>query len=192
MKRELAVSFVGHALLIAVLALLGADRVARDSRRPLVLSVSVIDPGTPLPKEPVKGPALVEPKPRSQAPSPKTEVPKPKTETGTTIKRQGLGAKIEGAQALGYSYYLNVILTRISENWLNPYAGRPATLTATVGFIIERDGSIREVKLEKSSGDRSYDESCTRALLVLDRLPPLPPEFTGPRLWLHLEFEHTP
>jgi TonB family protein len=93
---------------------------------------------------------------------------------------------------LGYSYYLNVILTRISDNWLNPYAGDAKVLTATVVFTIERDGMVKEVKIEKKSGDAAYDASCERALLVLDRLPPLPPEFTGPRLKLHLEFEQKP
>ena len=108
------------------------------------------------------------------------------------VKRQGLGARIEGAEALGYSYYLNVLLTRISDNWLNPYAGESKVLTATVAFVIEKDGTIREVKVEKKSGDAGYDASCERALLVIDRFPPLPPEFTGQRLRLHLEFEQKP
>jgi TonB family protein len=190
MKRELLVSFVGHALLIAVLAVLGAERVAKDTRRPMVLSVSVVSAGSPLPQQETKGTTLVESKPAVQAKSQAKSTPKP--DTGSTYKRQGLGAKIEGAEALGYSYYLNVILTRISENWLDPYQGQNTKLTATVVFVIERDGSVKEVKLEKTSGDRAYDNSATRALLVLDRLPPLPPEFTGPRLKLHLEFEHTP
>lgn len=189
MKRELLFSFVGHAVALGIVALLGISHVARDQRRPMVLSVSVVSPGTPLPQQAVKGTALVEPKPRTQGKTPtKTE---PKTDA-STYKRQGLGARIEGAEALGYSYYLNVILTRISENWLDPYLGQAQVLTATVVFVIEKDGSVREVKLEKTSGDRTYDESCTRALLVTDRFPPLPPEFTGPRLKLHLEFEHKP
>jgi TonB family protein len=191
MKRELLFSFVGHAVALGIVALLGIAHVARDSRRPMVLSVSVVSPGTPLPQQAVKGTALVEPKPKAQG----KPQPKPKTETKTdasTYKRQGLGARIEGAEALGYSYYLNVILTRLSENWLDPYLGQAQVLTATVVFVIEKDGTVREVKLEKTSGDRTYDESCTRALLVTDRFPPLPPEFTGPRLKLHLEFEHKP
>ena len=48
------------------------------------------------------------------------------------------------------------------------------------------------VKVEKKSGDAAYDASCERALLVTDKLPPLPPEFPGPRLKLHLEFEQKP
>jgi len=84
------------------------------------------------------------------------------------------------------------VLTRISDNWLNPYAGEANVLTATVVFVIERDGTVTGVQVEKKSGDAAYDASCERALLVLDKLPPLPPEFTGPRLKLHLEFEQKP
>ena len=108
------------------------------------------------------------------------------------VRKQGLGARIEGADALGYSYYLNIILSKISENWYNPYMGQSRTLLATVYFIIERDGTVKEVKLETGSGDGPYDMSCTRALLVTEKLPPLPPEFKGERLKLHLEFEYKP
>ncbi len=186
---ELLLSFAGHALIVGIVALLSVNRAVRDTRKPIVFNVAVVSPGTPLPQTESKGTTLVESKPKSQA---KAQAKTEPEKGSNVVKRQGLGARIEGAEALGYSYYLNVILTRISDNWLNPYAGEAKVLTATVVFIIERDGIVREVKLEKPSGDPSYDASCERALLVLDRLPPLPPEFTGPRLKLHLEFEQKP
>lgn len=193
MNRELLLSFAGHTVILAAVALAGAVRPVKETRRPMVLSVSIVNPGSPLPQPEVKGATVVEPKPVVQ-PNPESKPkPQPKTEAqAQTFKRQGLGARIDGAEALGYSYYLNIILTRISANWANPYVGQARRLTATVGFVIERDGRIVETKLEKPSGDRDYDESCVRAMLVTDRLPPLPPEFSGPRLRLHLEFEHTP
>ena len=189
MKRELLLSFVGHAVVVAVLAVFGAATVARDTRRPMVLSISVVSPGTPFPQQETKGTSLLQSGPKSQG----KPQPEAQTKPGTgTFKRQGLGASVEGAEALGYSYYINVILTRISDNWSDPYVGQAGVLSATVVFVVEKDGSVRDVKLEKTSGDRAYDESCTRALLVTDRFPSLPPEFTGPRLKLHLEFEHKP
>jgi TonB family protein len=186
---ELLLSFAGHALVVGIAALLGMSRAVKDMRRPIVFNVAVVSPGTPLPKTEAKGTTLVESKPKSRAKAQAKAEPK---KGSNVVKRQGLGARIEGAEALGYSYYLNVILTRISDNWLNPYAGDAKVLTATVMFVIERDGMVKEVKIEKKSGDAAYDASCERALLVLDRLPPLPPEFTGPRLKLHLEFEQKP
>ena len=188
---ERLLSFAGHALVVGIAALLGMSRATKDTRRPIVFNVAVVSPGTPLPKTETKGTTLVEAKPKSQAKA-KAEAKAEPNKGENVVKRQGLGARIEGAEALGYSYYLNVILTRISDNWLNPYAGDAKVLTATVMFIIERDGTVRDVKVEKKSGDAAYDASCERALLVLDRLPPLPPEFTGPRLKLHLEFEQKP
>jgi TonB family protein len=188
---ELLLSFAGHALVVVIAALLGISRAVKDTRRPIVFNVAVVSPGTPLPMTETKGTTLVEAKPKSQAKA-KVEAKAEPKKGESMVKRQGLGARIEGAEALGYSYYLNVILTRISDNWLNPYAGDAKVLTATVMFVIERDGTVKEVKIEKKSGDAAYDASCERALLVLDRLPPLPPEFTGPRLKLHLEFEQKP
>jgi TonB family protein len=188
---ELLLSFAGHALVVVIAALLGISRAVKDTRRPIVFNVAVVSPGTPLPMTETKGTTLVEAKPKSQAKA-KVEAKAEPKKGESMVKRQGLGARIEGAEALGYSYYLNVILTRISDNWLNPYAGDAKVLTATVVFTIERDGMVKEVKIEKKSGDAAYDASCERALLVLDRLPPLPPEFTGPRLKLHLEFEQKP
>ena len=166
--------------------------------------------GSPLPQTgaevtgtgaaPKSGASLVENKPRSQAKGPAKTPGKAQAKTGSgagggkggMFRRNGLGANIEGAEALGYSYYLNSMLTRISDNWLNPYAGGPQVLTATVVFTIERNGTIKDVKLEKKSGDATYDASCERSLLVTDKLPPLPPEFPGPQLKLHLEFEQKP
>jgi len=188
---DLLVSLAGHVLVIGVAALLGMSRAAKDTRRPIVFNVAVVSPGTPLPASESKGTTLVESKPKSHAKT-KTETKAQPKKGQNVVKRQGLGARVEGAEALGYSYYLNVILTRISDNWLNPFAGEANVLSATVVFVIERDGTVREVKLEKKSGNSAYDASCERALLVTDRLPPLPPEFTGQRLKLHLEFEQRP
>ena len=199
---ELLLSFAGHALVVGIAAVVGMSHAVKDTRRPIVFNVSVVSAGTPLPEAAEsKGTTLVEAKPKSQA-KPKAKVEaKAKTDAKATSKKGdgmvrrkglGLGARLEGAEALGYSYYLNVILSRISDNWLNPYAGEAKTVTATVMFVIERDGTVRDVKIEKKSGDATYDASCERALLVLDRLPPLPPEFPGPQLKLHLEFEQKP
>jgi TonB family protein len=191
-------SIAGHAIIIGAATVLSISHAVKDTRRPIVFNVSLVSPVTPLPEaaEP-KGATVVEAKPKAQTKAkakPKTDTkPKSAPKRGDgTVKRQGLGARVEGAEALGYSYYLNVILTRINDNWINPYVGSGKTFNATVVFVIERDGTVRDVKLEKKSGDGAYDASCERALLVLDRLPPLPPEFTGPQLKLHLEFEQKP
>lgn len=100
-----------------------------------------------------------------------------------------MGVKVEGAEALGYNYYLAQMLDKIAQNWEDPYAARPTAFRTTVMFVIERDGTLSEIRVEKGSGDRTYDASCLRAVQVTEKLPPLPPEFTAPRLKIHLEFE---
>ncbi|MFO7639255.1 MAG: TonB C-terminal domain-containing protein [bacterium] len=206
MKRELVFSTVVHVVLLAVLGIASAIGAARPRPRPQVYQVTMVSGGTPEPR-PERRPEraeVVEPKPRAE-PKPETKPePKPEAKPQTRpepvqprprdemVRRQGLGARIEGAQALGYNYYLNTILARISENWLNPYQGQARAFLARVFFVIERDGRITDVRLEEGSGDRAYDASCTRALLVTGNLPELPPEFTGERLRLHLEFEYKP
>lgn len=194
MKRELLLSTAVHVLLFAALGIISALGAARPKPRPQVYQVKLVSAGTPQPVTRPDKAQVVEPKPKAEPKpkvEPKPEPPRPKP-ASDMVKRQGLGARIEGAQALGYSYYLNVILAKISENWLNPYAGQNRTFLATAYFVIERDGTITDVKIEKGSGDRAYDASATRALLVTAKLPELPPEFKGERLKLHLEFEYTP
>jgi TonB family protein len=191
MKRELLFSFIGHIALVAVLGIVGALRLSRPEPRPQVFAVKLVNPGTPEPVETPSKASVVQPKPRAtKKPEPK---PKPRPEKKeSVVKKRGIGARIEGADALGYAYYLNIILARIADNWYNPYAGQSVEYRSTVYFIIEQDGTVREVKVEKGSGNGAYDASCERALLVTEKLPPLPPEFTGARLKLHLEFEQVP
>ncbi len=187
MKREILFSLAGHFVLVGVLAVVTGMRLTKQQPRPEVFAVRLVNPGTPTPVTTPKKASVVEPKPKTQS-KPKTE-PKKKP---SMVRKHGLGARIDGAEALGYSYYLNIILSKIAENWYNPYAGQSRTFLATVFFTIEKDGTVREVKLEKGSGDASYDASCERAVLVTDKLPQLPPEFKGEQLRLHLEFEYKP
>jgi TonB family protein len=87
------------------------------------------------------------------------------------------------------SYYLDIILSKIGENWRNPYEG-PLRLTAQVYFRIGRNGEIAEVKLERGSGQSAFDQAVVRAVYATKRLPPLPQEFRGEYLGVHFEFEY--
>ena len=59
----------------------------------------------------------------------------------------------------------------------------------TMQFTIHRDGAIRDVRVEKSSGFEILDTAARRALVT--KLPPLPAEFTNPTLNVHMEFEYS-
>jgi len=58
--------------------------------------------------------------------------------------------------------YRNEMLDRIKERWT--WIGKRTDLEVTVGFGVNVDGTIFGLKLLKTSGDRSYDESVVRAV----------------------------
>jgi TonB family protein len=97
-----------------------------------------------------------------------------------------------GGGGFEYSYYLNVVLTRIGENWVNPYQTSNYQFNCSVQFVIQRDGLISEAKIETSSKNSIYDQSALRAVLATRNLPPLPQDFKSDQLKLHLEFEYQP
>ncbi len=106
------------------------------------------------------------------------------------IKSKGFSLKTEGGVVS--SFYLNIVLNKIAENWYNPYQNTNLNLKAVIFFKITRDGKIEEVKIEKSSGKEDFDEYCRRAVLLTKNLPPLPEEFQAEALKIHLEFEYKP
>jgi TonB family protein len=51
--------------------------------------------------------------------------------------------------------------------------------TATVQIVIQPDGEIRSIRLDKSSGNESYDRAVQSLLMELRRVPPLPDDMKG-------------
>jgi len=107
-----------------------------------------------------------------------------------TLKSKGFSLQAEGG--IVSSFYLNIVLNKIAENWYNPYQNTNLNLKAVVYFKITREGKIEEVKIEKTSGKEDYDDYCKRAVLLTKNLPPLPDDFRADALKIHLEFEYQP
>jgi len=57
-----------------------------------------------------------------------------------------------------------------------------------VRFIIDRDGTIRDVTTEISSGSGLFDRAALRAVIEASPLPPLPYGYSGTYLGVHLKF----
>ena len=119
-------------------------------------------------------------------------------ETKITKKDQqaaeyGLGDGISSAQVDAYNfgspYYLSLVFGKIRDTWENPLQSS-STLMTTIYFRILRDGNIVETKVEKTSGIDLFDQSAMRAIISSAPFPPLPNEFTGEYLGIHLEFEY--
>ena len=76
--------------------------------------------------------------------------------------------------------------TLIGQRWLRPQG--VSGVTATVSFVIDRDGTIRDAKNEILSGNGTFDRAALRAVLEASPLPPLPFGYNGTFLGVHLTF----
>ena len=90
-----------------------------------------------------------------------------------------------------FTYYIVIIQNKIASNWNPPFAGgktdqRPKTL---VHFRILRNGQVRDVRVELSSGASLLDQSSVRAISISNPLPPLPQRFPDDSLGVHFSFE---
>lgn len=120
----------------------------------------------------------------------KSEKDKPKSTSKQSGNSSGLHKgpiSTEGVE-FKYSWYLEIVLSKISENWHNPYEG--SKISAVVYFVINRDGTIDKVRLDKSSKNYYFDQSAIGAVQATKKLPPLPQEFDRPSLGVYFEFEY--
>lgn len=85
-----------------------------------------------------------------------------------------------------YDVYIDRMTTRIGGNWFRP--GSAGDMITRVHFIIERDGRIRDAKIEESSGNRTFDRAALRAVIESSPLPPLPGQYSGRYLGVYLTF----
>ncbi|MGB8656670.1 MAG: cell envelope integrity protein TolA [Candidatus Zixiibacteriota bacterium] len=115
------------------------------------------------------------------------------TQKDELASQYGLGNGISAATVdgtdFGSPYYLSLVFGKIRELWENPVE-TSSTLRVTVYFKILRDGEVLDAKVEKSSGIDLFDQSAMRAILSNAPFPPLPGEYTGAYLGIHLEFEY--
>jgi outer membrane biosynthesis protein TonB len=158
--------------------------------------------------EPVK---TAKPEPRAAArPEPKKDVPQlhgSKPTQGAEVKAGS--AKIEthgaaipfgglatGGGGAGQAYtdyadfccpeYLKTVTTLIQRSW-NSKQGLDGS--AVIKFSIRRDGSIADVIVEQGI-NQILNMASQRAILVTQRVPPLPAAFTPDHLTLHLVFQY--
>jgi TonB family protein len=85
-----------------------------------------------------------------------------------------------------YTLYIERMKTLIGSHWLRPDVA--GDITAIVYFAIDRDGTIRNAKVEAASGRGLYDRAALRAVLESSPLPPLPFGYNGTYLGVHLKF----
>jgi TonB family protein len=212
MKKGLIFSFVGHLVIFIVLVGVSRQKPQKENLYPEVFEVSVVNftggsPGGPggngngtsanNASAVTNGVSFVnktKTSTKSKPKSAKENITGPGNEftLGNGPGGSGLGLRI-GGKGGKYSYYVDAVLTKISSNWANPFAGSGVRFSSTVYFVIRKDGKITSVKVEKSSGNELFDRSAERAVILTQNVPALAGEFANQdSLKLHLEFEYKP
>jgi protein TonB len=141
---------------------------------------------TPAPAAPVTAPRA----PELSLPSSGEQAGAP---AGATSQAAGGGgsAGVGGAQFdqpdFKYSYYVDRMVLAIATNWFKPTQNVP--VNPVVKFRIERDGTVTDPQIERSSGLPFVDRAALRAVIASSPLPPLPADYTGGHLGVHLVFE---
>ena len=120
----------------------------------------------------------------SETAAPSVAVPPPAPAIAVPVGGAGV-IGLEGGD-FPYTIYIDRMKTLIGSHWFRPQVG--AGPTTTVHFVIERDGTIREAKIEAESGNGTFDRAALRAVLESSPLPPLPFGYTGNYLGVHLNF----
>jgi periplasmic protein TonB len=83
--------------------------------------------------------------------------------------------------------WLETVVQRIQQNW-NMRQG--ITGQVMVKFTIQRDGSITDAQVERSSGFAALDMNAHRAVLATRQVPALPAQFPNSTLTVHLRFDY--
>lgn len=87
-----------------------------------------------------------------------------------------------------YPWYITQVRNSL---WIEWEKRRPAgnTLSVTVTFAIARDGKIKKLRVEKSSGDDSFDYAATSAVLNAGPFAPLPMLYEKDQLTVRLDYK---
>lgn len=123
-------------------------------------------------------------------------------EKGKGKEASGLGGREEGKGAalgmggdgggggvltgLDFIIYKNKVEGIIKKNWT--WVGSNPNLTIRVGFRIQENGDIGDLRIVARSGDSSFDESVVRAIRVSSPLPPPPEKYRATFADYVLEF----
>jgi colicin import membrane protein len=147
---------------------------------------SVLDEMQKLHEEMQKQMRNVEPPPRQTAsqPSPPTPAPVMKASLrnpATAIQAQGMGS--------GSNPYLLLVQRQISGAWVPPQVDPTVqSFQVIIKFRLFRNGSVKDVIVEQTSGNEYYDMAGKRAILAATPLPAFPEEMSEAYLDTHFSF----
>lgn len=158
----------------------------RASEKALPLPSAKKEKERPAPK--AAGPAAPDKAARPSGAGPSLDLPAANGAAGEGGALGGFGAAISFFDAdFPFAYYVEQLQALIGANWLKPPAADKTAVV--VAFRILRSGQVTDVKVETPSGVAVYDRAATRAIYAANPLPPLPPEYKGDALGVHIRFQ---
>jgi protein TonB len=172
-----------------------AKKAIEPVRPPAAREPEMIEPKKAAPKKTAT--AKVDAKdPRSRTPTKGEKIEQGSAVAQTSGRGQGFGLTSGGGGTGGYldvadfccPDYLAMMLELIQRNWNSKQGTDGTTL---MRFVIERDGRLTGIQVERSSGNSALDYYSQRALTLTGSLPPLPAAYAGDRLPVHLYFGYT-
>src|SRR5262249_39673968 len=104
----------------------------------------------------------------------------------------GMGVGFGDAFGDKYSWYVQAMVRKISQNWLKGLVDSRVERAPKVfvTFDIQRDGAITNVEIKQSSGIPTLDRSAQRALMATRQLDPLPKDYLGSTVKVTFYFEY--
>lgn len=103
-------------------------------------------------------------------------------------------AGLETDDPLTADWYVNLVVNRLSSAWRQrpvlPAGSEPRR--AIVGFTVDRDGRVSNVRVVAPSGYAPLDHSARRAVASIEKLPPLPRQYERDELSARFVFELVP
>jgi protein TonB len=110
----------------------------------------------------------------------------------TAMGTGGISMGQDGAFGSRYSWYVDAVRRKVSENWFK-YEIDPNITAANrvyVTFDISRNGQPSNVQISQSSGIPSLDMSAKRALQRIDTFGPLPNDYPGGKVSVEFWFDY--
>ena len=159
----------------------------------------MVEPTKAAPKQapkPVTPPQTAAEQARAKTPSTGARVSEGQAKADTGVVSDSIGLSTGGGGLTGGQInlgtfccpaYVAEMLQIIHRNWRQQQGAKGATI---MRFVIDRQGTLSDIAVSRSSGNFMLDQAATRAL-TLTKLPALPREYTNPTLTVNLEFNFT-
>ncbi len=182
----------------------GALQPASSAAAPPPVKQPAQVPVPPKPRE--KKPVLLPEKPMKA--KPKKPEPEPSATKGPErpqaspppppIPSQGPPVGVPGGEGsvtsleipnFTHAWYTASIVSRLKAVWRYPQVPDPQKESVTVSFLIKRDGSVEDVRIETPSRYEVLNLSVLRALHDAPPFPPLPAQYQGDSPRARMVFE---